>query len=157
MVSEYYPRVLSFEYPAQEIPCDMAYMQAMCHVFLGDYKSAASIMGRIYDVSTRVNADESKTVFYHALYHYLSAMDTMKNRKEAMEYLSAFYDASICGRIDKIFANKLSPFTEQYPRSEQYATLEDSAFKVIYENRSKLFDRQVTSGISQIDLRQLFL
>lgn len=156
-MSEFYPRVLSFEYPAQEIMQDMTYMRSMCYAFSGNYESAASLMCRIYDVSVRANNDEGKSAFYHAMYHYFTAMRVMNNHNKAMEYLSVFYDATICEQIGKIVASKLSLFTEQYPRSEQWATLEDSAFKVIHENRSKLFDRQVASGITQVDLRQLFL
>ena len=156
-MSEYYPRVLSFEYPAQEIMQDMTYMRSMCYAFSGDYQSAASLMWRIYDVSVRANNDEGKSAFYHAMYHYFTAMCVMSNHNTAIEYLSVFYAATICEQIGKIAASKLSLFTEQYPRSEQWATLEDSAFKVIHENRSKLFDRQVASGINQVDLRQLFL
>lgn len=156
-MSEYYPRVLEFDYPAQEIASDMNYMSAMCYAFLEEYHNAASLMLHIYNISERIYPNTKNTTFYHAVYYYFSAMANLENHEKAMNYLHIFYDDKICEKIYNIFCDKFSIFTKQYPHSEEYETIENTAFKVINENRQKLFDCQVISGINQENLRELFI
>lgn len=151
-ISLYYDNY-KFNYPGAEIGKDLKYMLAMCYAFVDEYRNASNCMYEVYTCAISNKVDFNRQKIYGAIYHYFTAMESIKNHEKAIGYVEKFYDTSVCDFIKKVFLNKKSIFLEQYPTN----TKTNSEIRNLDELRDKLFHVQAKKGISQYDLRKYFV
>lgn len=140
----------NFSYPCEKVGLDSKYMQAMCYAFAGEYKNAENMMFDLLQTYTKrdPNADIR---LYLGIAYFFSAMNEVKDFDKAMAYIDILFSKDIYKKIEDIFKDKRNIFLSQYPCGQ----VKNQQQKIIDQIRDKLFEKQLTSGISQENVKNM--
>jgi len=155
-VSVYYSYAKDFDFPAKEIGYDMCYMLAMCYAFRKNYSEASRIIYGVYSRAKKMNISDEKTKWYYAIFQYFRALSIVDSKDKALEMMKEFFSEAILHRLEVVFESSISIFETQYPTISDDCEVDDSYFEKLAQIRSKLYEKQVSSGILQSNLNQLF-
>lgn len=117
--SRYSERYDCCKLPGAELESSNEYFLLLCFVYLQQYDEAAGMCGRILENITKFFSGDLQLKYHRGLYHYLIAMDNLKDHSETMKYLNIYFSNDICKKIDDLYNNPKQVFKKIYPSLEQ--------------------------------------
>lgn len=154
-IATYLPKCDVSDYPYENIGLGNLYFGAMCHVMLGDYKSASKKITLLLQAAEKRGLQGKEYDFLKATKFYLSAMAELKDEKEVKKYMKLIFTDEMFSKIYEIFDNKEDVFKKQYTDLDtadnkmKAQDIVDHVFYVLKEGR-------INNQIKQEGLRSLF-
>ncbi|MBU3089188.1 YcaO-like family protein [Clostridium gasigenes] len=153
-----YGKFTNFNLPADETGFGWLYLVCMCHVYLGDYKSALNRLNfMISMMKSNKGYNLENIVYYQALEHYFHGMAVVGDHSCIISYLNLFYEDSIISRINELFIEPEQVIVKQYPIHD-YRDIENCKEKKCCDNHAycevieKVKKLQMSNSIDQIDI-----
>lgn len=158
------------EFPAEKIGFGWLYLDAMCYIYLGNYKAAEQCMIKLIQQAENMKCLpefegqdlQAEVDFFYGVMYYCQAMSEMQDHRTVMEYISVICTEAIVDRIEDIFADVNKIFIKQYPKHDVHDQCHKSGqvsccdYPMVLNCQQILKGLQVKNPIVQENLQNYF-